>query len=63
MAGLLYKDFIALKGKVYVSAEFVLLGITMLLRFFARIEGLDMLLFFLIFAVTMFSFLLQYIYG
>lgn len=57
MAGLLYKDFIALKGKIYVAGGLFLWTLTMLLRFFAKIEGLDMLLFLLVFSVTMLSFL------
>lgn len=57
MAGLLYKDFIALKGKIYVAGALLLLLLITLLRLFAKIEGLDMLLFSFLFAVTMLSFL------
>ena len=57
MAGLLYKDFIALKGKIYIVGGMILFGITMFLRFFVSIEGMDMLLLFFTFTVTMLLFL------
>lgn len=57
MAGLLYKDFVAVKGKIYVAGGVLLLGITMLLRFFVNLEGKDMLLFILLATSSMFAFL------
>lgn len=61
MAGLLYKDFVAVKGKLYIMC--ILLG--MLLLFFARItlhiEGKDLIMFalYMLIAVALFGLLVN----
>lgn len=57
MVGLLYKDFVAIKGRIYLIFLSLGMVLTVLLRMALHFEGIDLIIFTLYFCFTMILFL------